>query len=165
MEDKGGRQRAWEGGADYSVQGTTGRVTNKHGRKGDQRAWEGGEQTIVSIRIMSGNERKGEQWIGAGGGQTIVSIRVMSGNKRKPGSIFLTRLEKSDLSRDFFPAWITIATEKIFWNRFSLTIFSENVGRTSHLGWNLTENPLGAFLGPVGTSNSVVGCHMCPKTY
>ena len=66
MEDKGGRQRAWEGGADYSVQGTTGRVTNKHGRKGDQRAWEGGEQTIVSVRIRTGNKREAGQCTGGG---------------------------------------------------------------------------------------------------
>jgi len=56
----------------------------------------------VSIRIRSGNKRKGGQGTGAGGGQTIVSIRIRSGNKRKPGSADLTRLEKSDLSRDFF---------------------------------------------------------------
>ena len=71
-------------------------------KQGGQVTWAGGGQTIVSIRIRSRNKRKGEQWIGAGGGQTIVSIRIMSGNKPKPGSIFLTRLEKSDLSRDFF---------------------------------------------------------------
>ena len=69
---------------------------------GGQGAGEGGGQTIVSIRIRSGNKRKGGQGIGAGGGQTIVSIRIMSGNKRKPGSADLTRFEKSDLSRDFF---------------------------------------------------------------
>ena len=46
------------GSADYSVQGTTGRVTNEHGRKGDQRAWEGGGQTIVFVRIRSGNKRE-----------------------------------------------------------------------------------------------------------
>ena len=138
-----GREATSMGGsADYSVQGTTGRVTNEHGRKGDQRAWEGG-------------------------GQTIVSIRIMSGNKRKPGSIFLTRLEKSDLSRDFFSCLDFDCDRKDFLEvfRFSLTIFCENGGRRSHLGWNLTENRLGAFLGPVGTSNSVVGCHMCLKTY
>jgi len=68
VEDKGGRQRAWEGGADYtcSVQGTTGRVTNKHGRKGDQRAWEGGGQTIVSVRIRTGNKREAGQCTGRG---------------------------------------------------------------------------------------------------
>ena len=41
---------------------------------------------------------------------------MMSGNKLRSGNDFLTRLEKSDLSRDFFPAWIRLATEKIFWN-------------------------------------------------
>ena len=112
---------------------------------------------------MDEKEDKGR----AGGGQTIVSIRIMSGNKRKPGSIFLTRLEKSDLGRDFFSCLDSDSDRKDFLDffRFSLTIFSENGGRTSHLGWNLTENRLGAFLGPVGTCNSVVGCHMCPKTY
>ena len=139
------------------------RIRSRNKRKGEQWIGAGGGQTIVSIRIMSGNERKGEQWIGAGGGQTIVSIRIMSGNKRKPGSIFLTRLEKSDLSRDFFSCLDFDCDRKDF--RFSLTIFCENGGRRSHIGWNLTENRLGAFLGPVGTSNSVVGCHMCLKTY
>ena len=90
----------------------------------------------MSIRIRSGNKRKGGQGIGAGGGQTIVSIRIMSGNKLTPGSIFLTRLEKSDVSRDFFSCLDYDSDRKHFFNffRFSLTIFSENGGRTSHLG-------------------------------
>ena len=57
----------------------------------------------MSIRIRSGNKRKeGGQGTGAGGGQTVVSIRIRSENKLRPGSADLTRLEKSDLSRDFF---------------------------------------------------------------
>ena len=47
---------------------------------------------------------------------------------------------------------------------FLLKIFCENGGRTSHLGQNLTENRLGAFLEPVRTSNSVVSHVQCPKT-
>ena len=78
------------------------RIRTGNKREAGQCTGGGRWQTIVSIKIRSRNKRKGEQWIGAGGGQTIVSIRIMSGNKRKPGSIFLTRLEKSDLSRDFF---------------------------------------------------------------
>ena len=74
----------------------------------------GGGQTIVSIRIRSGNELKGGQGIGAGGGQTIVSIRIISGNKRRSGIIFLTRLEKSDLSRDFFSCLDFVGDRKDF---------------------------------------------------
>ena len=37
-------------------------------------------------------------------------------NKLRSGIADLTRLEKSDLSWDFFPAWIAIVTENIFSN-------------------------------------------------
>ena len=47
--------------------------TRQSGRQGNAQG-EGGEQTIVSIRIRSGNKRKGEQGKGEGGGQTIVSM-------------------------------------------------------------------------------------------
>ena len=102
----------------------------------DKGQGKGGGQTIVSIRIRSGNKRKGGQGIGAGGGQTIVSIRIMSGNKRKPGSADLTRLEKSDLGRDFFSCLDCDSDRKDFLDffGFSLKIFCENGGRTSHLG-------------------------------
>ena len=124
-----------------------------------------GPTLVTSIRIRSGNKRKGGQGTGEGGGQTIASIKLRSGNKRRSGNADLTWLEKSDLSRDFFSCLDCDSDRKDFLDffRFSLTIFSENGGRRSHLGWNLMENPLGAFLGPVGTSNSVVGCHMCLK--
>ena len=72
----------------------------------------------MSIRIRSGNKRKGGQGTGAGGGQTIVSIRIMSGNKRKPGSADLTRLEKSDLSRDFFSCLDFDSDRKDFFDFF-----------------------------------------------
>ena len=97
---------------------------------------EDGPTLVTSIRIRSGNKRKGGQGTGEGGGQTIVSIRIMSGNKRKPGSADLTRLEKSDLGRDFFSCLDCDSDRKDFLEffRFSLKIFSENGGRTSHLG-------------------------------
>ena len=67
---------------------------------------------------------------GAGGGQTVVSMRCTANQRNivcqsnyalkaiNGAGNDLTRLEKSDLSRDFFLAWISIATEKIFWNFF-----------------------------------------------
>ena len=125
---------------------------------------------------------------GVGGGQTVVSHRCVanqwnivcqSNNALKAingagnggflgsGIIFLTRLEKSDLSRDFFSCLDCDSDRKVFLDFFwfSLKIFCENGGRTSHLGWNCTENRLGAFVEPVGTSNSVVSCHLCLKPY
>ena len=99
---------------------------------------------------------------GAVGGQTVVSMRcpanqqnvvcqsnyvlkaingagndlIMLENKRKSGNADLTRLEKSDSSRDFFSCLDCDSNRKHFFEffRFSLKIFSENVGRTSHLG-------------------------------
>ena len=61
---------------------------------------------------------------------------IMLENKRKTGNADLTRLEKSDLSRDFFSCLDSESDRRDFLEffRFSLTIFSENVGRTSHLG-------------------------------
>ena len=57
-------------------------------------------------------------------------------NKRRSGSADLTRLEKSDLSRDFFSCLDCDSDRKDFLDffEFSLKIFCENGGRTSHLG-------------------------------
>ena len=57
-------------------------------------------------------------------------------NKRRSGSADLTRLEKSDLSRDFFSCLDCDSDRKDFLEFFvfSLKIFCENGGRTSHLG-------------------------------
>ena len=52
-----------------------------------------------------------------------------SENKLRSGSADLTRLEKSDSSRDFFPVWIAIVTEKIFWNFLDFWIFEEDLLR------------------------------------
>ena len=79
---------------------------------------EDGPTLVTSIRIRSGNKRKGGQGTGEGGGQTIVSIRIMSGNKRKPGSADLTRLEKSDLGRDFFSCLDFVGDRKDFLDFF-----------------------------------------------
>ena len=73
-----------------------------------------GGQTVLSMRcryspVGCGNNANCPQVIGAGGGQTVVSIMIRSENKLRPGNADLTRLEKSDLSRDFF------STEKIFY--------------------------------------------------
>ena len=125
-------------------------------------------QTVVSMRCAANHRNivcQSNYALKAinGAGNDLIMLE----NKRKSGNADLTRLEKSDLSRDFFSCLDCDSDRKDFLEffQFSLTIFSENGGRTSHLGWNLTENPLGAFLGPVGTSNSAVSCHMCPKTY
>ena len=72
-------------------------------------------------------------------------------NKRKPGNPDLTSLEKSDSSRDFFSCLDFDSDRGDF-----LEFFGLSGGRTSHLGLKWTENRLGAFLEPVGTSNSVV---------
>ena len=57
-------------------------------------------------------------------------------NKRKPGNADLTRLEKSDLSRDFFSCLDFVSDRgdflKIF--GFLLKIVCENGSRTCHLG-------------------------------
>ena len=57
-------------------------------------------------------------------------------NKRRSGSADLTRLEKSDSSRDFFSCLDCDSDRKYFLEFFvfSLKIFCENGGRTSHLG-------------------------------
>ena len=73
-------------------------------------------QTVVSMRCTT-NQRnivcQSNYALKAinGAGNDLIRLE----NKRKSGNADLTRLEKSDLSRDFFPAWISIATEKIFW--------------------------------------------------
>ena len=87
-------------------------------------------------------------------------------NKRKSGNADLTRLEKSDSSRNFFSCLDFDSDRGDFFEffGFSLKIFCENGGRTSHLGLKWTENRLGAFLEPVGTSNSVVSHVLCQKT-
>ena len=99
---------------------------------------------------------------GAGGGQTVVSMRCTTNqrnivcqsnyalkaingagndlirleNKRKSGNADLTRLEKSDSSRDFFSCLDFDSDRGDFFEffGFSLKIFCENGGRTSHLG-------------------------------
>ena len=57
-------------------------------------------------------------------------------NKRKSGNADLTRLEKSDLSRDFFSCLDFVGDRGDFFEffGFSLKIFCENGRRTSHLG-------------------------------
>ena len=57
-------------------------------------------------------------------------------NKRKPGNADWTRLEKSDLSRDFFSCLHFDSDRGDFFefSGFSLKIFCENGRRTSHLG-------------------------------
>ena len=69
---------------------------------------------------------------------------IMLENKRKTGNADLTRLEKSDLtrleksdlSRDFFSCLDFVGDRGDFFEffGFSLKIFCENGGRTSHLG-------------------------------
>ena len=71
-----------------------------------------GGQTVVSMRCPANQQNVVcqsnyalEAINGAGNDMTRLE------NKWRPGSADLTRLEKSDLGRDFFPAWISIATE------------------------------------------------------
>ena len=72
-------------------------------------------QTVVSMRCTT-NQRntvcQSDYALEAinGAGNDLLRLE----NKRKPGKLDLTRLEKSDLSRDFFPDWISWATGEIF---------------------------------------------------
>ena len=67
-----------------------------------------------------------------GAGNDLIRLE----NKRKSGNADLTRLEKSDSSRDFFSDLDSDSDRKDFLEffRFSLKIFCESGGRTSHLG-------------------------------
>ena len=72
-------------------------------------------QTVVSMRCTTNQRNTVCQSNDAlkainGAGTDLIMLE----NKRKSGNADLTRLEKSDLSRDFFPAWISIATGEIF---------------------------------------------------
>ena len=126
-------------------------------------------QTVVSMRCTT-NQRnivcQSNDALKAiyGAGTDLIMLE----NKRKSENADLTRLEKSDSSRDFFSCLDFVGDRGDFFEFFRimfflLTIFCENGGRTLHLGQNLTENRLGAFLEPVGTSNSVVSHVQCPK--
>ena len=74
-------------------------------------------QTVVSMRCAA-NQRN----IVCQSNYALKAINgagndlIMLENKRKSGNADLTRLEKSDSSRDFFPAWIALATGEIFSN-------------------------------------------------
>ena len=124
-------------------------------------------QTVVSMRCTT-NQRnivcQSNYALKAinGAGNDLIRLE----NKRKSGNADLTRLEKSDSSRDFFSCLDCVSDRGDFFEffGFSLKIFCENGGRTSHLGLKWTENRLGAFLEPVGTSNSVVSHVLCQKT-
>ena len=124
-------------------------------------------QTVVSMRCTT-NQRnivcQSNYALKAinGAGNDLIRLE----NKRKSGNADLTRLEKSDSSRDFFSCLDFDSDRGDFFEffGFSLKIFCENGGRTSHLGLKWTENRLGAFLEPVGTSNSVVSHVLCQKT-
>ena len=61
---------------------------------------------------------------------------IMLENKRKSENADLTRLEKSDSSRDFFFCLDSVTDRGDFFEFFGflLKIFCENGGRTSHLG-------------------------------
>ena len=127
-----------------------------------------GGQTVLSMRCAANQRNAVCQSNYAlkainGAGNDLIRLE----KKRRPGSADLTRLEKSDSSRDFFSCLDCDSDRKDFLEffGFSLKIFCENGGRRSHLGWNLTENRLGAFLEAVGTCNTSVWCHMCLKTY
>ena len=123
-------------------------------------------QTVVSMRCTT-NQRnivcQSNDALKAiyGAGTDLIMLE----NKRKSGNADLTRLEKSDSSRDFFSCLDFVGDRGDFFELcvFLLKIFCENGGRTLHLGQNLTENRLGAFLEPVGTSNSVVSHVQCPN--
>ena len=67
-----------------------------------------------------------------GAGNDLLRLEI----KRKPGNADLTRLEKSDLSRDFFSCLDCVSDRGDFFEffGFSLKIFCENGGRTYHLG-------------------------------
>ena len=94
-------------------------------------------QTVVSMRGAANKRNIVCQSIYAlkainGAGNDLIRLE----NKRKSGNADLTRLEKSDLSRDFFSCLDFDRDRGDFLEffGFSLKIFCENVGRTSHLG-------------------------------
>ena len=67
-----------------------------------------GVQTVVYLRCAANQRnvvRQSNYALKAinGAGNDLIVLE----NKRKTGNADLTRLEKSDLSRDFFPAWIS----------------------------------------------------------
>ena len=74
-------------------------------------------QTVVSMRCTTNQRNTVCQSNHAlkainGTGNDLIMLE----NKRKSGNADLTRLEKSDSSRVFFPAWIALATGEIFLN-------------------------------------------------
>ena len=94
-------------------------------------------QTVVSTRCAA-NQRnivwQSNHALKAinGAGNDLIRLE----NKRKSGNADLTRLEKSDSSRAFFSCLDCDSDRGDFFEffRFLLKIFSENGGRTSHLG-------------------------------
>jgi len=94
-------------------------------------------QTVVSMRCTT-NQRnivcQSNYALKAinGAGNDLIRLE----NKRKSGNADLTRLEKSDSSRDFFSCLDFDSDRGDFLEffGFSLKIFCENGGRTSHLG-------------------------------
>ena len=94
-------------------------------------------QTVVSMRCAANQRnvvRQSNYALKAinGAGNDLIMLE----NKRKSGNADLTRLEKSDLSRDFFSCLVFDSDRGDFLNffGFSLKIFCENGGRTYHLG-------------------------------
>ena len=91
-------------------------------------------QTVVSMRCTT-NQRN----IVCQSNYALKAINgagndlIMLENKRKSGDADLTRLEKSDLSRDFFSCLDFVGDRGDFLG-FSLKIFCENGRRTYHLG-------------------------------
>ena len=96
-----------------------------------------GPQTVVSMRCTA-NQRN----IVCESNHALKAINgagndlIMLENKRKSGNADLTRLEKSDSSRDFFSCLDFVTDRGDFFEffGFSLKIFCENGRRTSHLG-------------------------------
>ena len=96
-----------------------------------------GPQTVVSMRCTT-NQRnivcQSNYALKAinGAGNDLIRLE----NKRKSGNADLTRLEKSDSSRDFFSCLDFDSDRGDFFEffGFSLKIFCENGRRTSHLG-------------------------------
>ena len=94
-------------------------------------------QTVVSMRCTT-NQRnivcQSNYALKAinGAGNDLIMLK----KKRKSGNADLTRLEKSDSSRDFFSCLDCVSDRGDFFEffGFSLKIFCENGGRTSHLG-------------------------------
>ena len=94
-------------------------------------------QTVVSMRCTTNQRNTVCQSNDAlkainGAGNDLIMLE----NKRKSGNADLTRLEKSDSSRDFFSCLDFVGDRGDFFEffGFSLKIFCENGGRTSHLG-------------------------------